>query len=379
MIGSVIARRLLSLAIVLGLAVVGLAGCQGQSTRAATPEPPAFVPQLIHQQGGGPEELQIEADRLPELKVQQVQEVSLPGSLETSGLITFDDRSVSTIVSRVQGRIEQNRVSVWDNVLRGEKIVALYSPDFMTAEAEYLEARETTAMSKQAGSAPSEFTAAILIAARRKLELLGMSEADINAITRPDPTVWMRAPISGTVVENKALRGGAVNPGDELFSLGTITNVWVTGDIYEDDLARVRAGQDLTAVTTAYPNDTFSGAVARISPNIDPNTHTAQIRCEIHNPDGKLKPQMLATVRIITPAGSALIVPQEALVFDTDAYFAFVETSPGEFERRKVLTAPWSRAGFVRVTGGLKVGERVVTGETLQVNSYWHQAHGISS
>jgi membrane fusion protein, copper/silver efflux system len=164
-----------------------------------------------------------------------------------------------------------------------------------------------------------------------------------------------------------------------LLGLGTINKVWITGDIYEDDLARVNVGQELTAVTMAYPNDTFSGVIARISPNIDPNTHTAQIRCEVRNPDGKLKPQMLATVRIVTRTGSALVVPQDALVFDTDAYFAFVETSPNEFERRKVSIASWSRAGYVRVTGGLKAGDRVVTGETIQVNALWHQAHGESS
>jgi membrane fusion protein, copper/silver efflux system len=356
------------------------AGCQGQAaSRAATPEPTTWVPQLIQQQGGGPEVLQIGAGRVPGMVIQQVQDVELPGILETSGQITFDDRNVSTIVSRVQGRIEQNRVSVWDNVRRGEKIVALYSPDFMTAEAEFLEARQTSSMGKQSGAGSSDFAAALVVAARRKLELLGMQDSDINAITQPDPVVWMRAPISGTVVENKALRGGAVNPGDELFALGTINNVWVTGDIYEDDLARVHVGQDLTAVTMAYPDETFSGAIARISPNIDPNTHTAQIRCEIRNPDGKLKPQMLATVKIVTRPGSALVVPQDALVFDTDAYFAFVEINPGEFERRKVSIASWSRAGYVRITGGLKAGERVVTGETIQVNALWHQAHGETS
>jgi len=374
---SIRLRALLSLAILLA---VGLAGCQGQSTsRAATPEPTAWMPRIIQQQGGGPDVLQIGTGRVPGLIVRQVEEITLPGILETSGQITFDDRSVSTIVSRVQGRIEQNRVSLWDNVRRGEKIIALYSPDFMTAEAEYLEARQTSKANKTPGTGSLDFAASLVLAARRKLELLGMEDADINAITQPDPVVWMRAPISGTVVENKVLRGGAVNPGDELFALGTINNVWITGDIYEDDLARVNVGQDLTAVTMAYPNDTFSGTIARISPNIDPNTHTAQIRCEIRNSEGKLKPQMLATVRIVTRPGSALVVPQDALVFDTDAYFAFVETSSGEFERRKVLIASWTRAGYVRVTGGLKAGERVVTGETLQVNALWHQAHGESS
>ena len=101
---------------------------------------------------------------------------------------------------------------------RGEKIVALYSPDFMTAESEYLQAHESSKLIAAPGvGVTSDFAGALSIAAKRKLQFLGMSDADIDAIKAPDPTVWMRAPISGTVVQNKAQRGGAVNPGDVLF------------------------------------------------------------------------------------------------------------------------------------------------------------------
>ncbi len=310
----------------------------------------------------------------------EAQNVELPGVLETSGQITYDDRRVSTIVSRVQGRIEENRVSLWDSVRRGEKIIALYSPDFMTAEAEYLQAHETSKLIAAPGvGASTDFAGSLSVAAKRKLQFLGMSDADIQSITAPDPTVWMRAPISGVVVENKVQRGAAVNPGDALFTLGTLEDVWITGDVFEDDLARVRVGQEMSAVTTAFPDDVFKGTIARISQNIDPATHTAQIRCEVKNPGGRLKPQMLANVTIVTRPGSALVIPQDALVFDIDNYYAFVEVSPGLFEHRKVAIASWSRAGYARIVSGLKAGDRVVTGETLQVNALWHQAHGESS
>ena len=150
-------------------------------------------------------------------------------------------------------------------------------------------------------------------------------------------------------------------------------------DIYEDDLARVRVGQQLSAVTTAFPDEVFKGVIARISPNIDPATHTLQIRCEVKNPGGRLKPQMLAKVTIVTRPGNALVIPQDALVFDIDNYYAFVEVSPGTFEHRKVSIASWSRVGYARVVSGLKDGDRVVSGETLQVNALWHEAHGESS
>jgi Cu(I)/Ag(I) efflux system membrane fusion protein len=123
----------------------------------------------------------------------------------------------------------------------------------------------------------------------------------------------------------------------------------------------------------------FHGTIARVSPNIDASTHTLQIRCDVKNLDGKLKPQMLAKVTIVTRPGYALVIPQDALVFDIDNYYAFVEVSPGLFDHRRVTIASWSRAGYARIVSGLKAGDRVVSGETLQVNALWHEAHGESS
>jgi Cu(I)/Ag(I) efflux system membrane fusion protein len=368
---------LVAMAVAIGTAV-SIGGCHDSAgPAAAVPEATPAV-RLVKQQGL--ELIQFDAHDVPGLSMVEVQNTEMPGLLETSGQITYDDRSVSTIVSRVQGRIEQTRVSLWDNVQRGEKILALYSPDFMTAESEYLQAHESSKLMAAPGvGGSSDFAGALSVAAKRKLQFLGMSDADIAAIKAPDPTVWMRAPISGIVVDNKAQRGAAVNPGDVLFSLGTLNDVWITGDIYEDDLSRVRVGQDLSAVTTAFPDEVFKGVIARISPNVDPATHTLQLRCEVKNPGGKLKPQMLAKVTIVTRPGEALVIPQDALVFDIDAYYAFVEVSPGTFEHRKVSIASWSRVGYARIVTGLKSGDRVVGGETLQVNALWHQAHGESS
>jgi len=147
----------------------------------------------------------------------------------------------------------------------------------------------------------------------------------------------MRAPISGNIVQNQALRGSAVSPGDIMYSLGTLEDVWITADIYEDDLSRVRVGQQLQAVTTAYPDEVFHGVIARISPNVDPNTHTLQIRCQVKNPQFKLKPQMLARVTIIVRPGTAVLVPLDALIFETNQYYAFVDVGRNLIERRTVV------------------------------------------
>jgi membrane fusion protein, copper/silver efflux system len=382
---SPLTRGLLAAAIL--TLVITLGGCGSPTPgSAAAVDTPAPVPQMITQTDGT-RLLQMTGTQIPGLTIAEVQSVQLPAVLEANGQVAFDDRRVSTIVSRVAGRILETRVSQWDNVRRGEQIVALYSPDLMTAEAEYLQAQTTAritdtpaiAGSMGADSQPGALAASMVLAARRKLELLGMDADDIAALRAPDPTVWIRAPISGTVLENKAVRGAAVNPGDELYSLGTLAQVWIVANIYEDDLARVHEGQQLEAVTTAYPDQAFSGFISRISPGIDANTHTMQIRCDVKNPDGRLKPDMLARVRITTDPGYALVVPMESLVFDTNAYYVYVDLGAGRFDRRKVDIGSWKEQGAARVLSGLQAGDRVVVSESIQINALWHQANGESS
>jgi Cu(I)/Ag(I) efflux system membrane fusion protein len=361
------------------LAHLLLAGCAGSPASSESVHTPRLQPQLVRSSDGA-ELLELRAQAVPGMTVATVSEVELPRMLETSGQVTFDDRRVATIISRVGGRVEAVNVSQWDSVKRGQPIVALYSPDFMTAEAEYLQALRTSQLSAQPGlSDHSSLAESMANAARRKLELLGLEASDIDAIKTPSTTVAVRAPISGVVVEKQVVRGSQVNPGDVLFTLGVLDEVWIMADIYESDLARVHVGQALEAVPLAFPDQVFRGVITRVSPNIDPGTHTLQIRCQVYNPDSKLKPQMLVRVRVVTTPGTALVVPQEALVFETDGYYAFVQVEPDKVTRRRVVVTSWNEHGYARVVSGLMTGERVIQGESVQANALWHQAHGESS
>src|SRR6516164_2328435 len=253
MTASIAISRWLAWLALTGLLGAGVVGCTG-SPQGAVSDSELQLPKLIHQ-GSGPALMQVQPGDLAGTTFTTVRLVELPGILETSGQITFDDRKVASIISRVTGRIEEIRVSQWDYVRRGQAIATLYSPDIMTAEAEYLQAKATSASMSQASPNNDAFARSMLEAATRKLELLGIEPAQIAAIKTAAPNFVMHAPISGNVVQNQALRGSAVNPGDVLYSLGTLEDVWITADIYEDDLARVHVGQQLDAVTTAYPDE----------------------------------------------------------------------------------------------------------------------------
>src|SRR5258708_33778592 len=100
-----------------------ISGCRGGSgsPAAAVPEATPFVPRLIKQQGS-PDLLELKASDVPGLVMVDVKNVQLPGVLETSGQITYDDRRVATIVSRVQGRIAGTPAQLWDSARVDEKI-----------------------------------------------------------------------------------------------------------------------------------------------------------------------------------------------------------------------------------------------------------------
>jgi Cu(I)/Ag(I) efflux system membrane fusion protein len=369
------------------LVVSLLSACEKPDSNPTTTDaPPRELPKLIRQSDS--RELMMLNFRAQEGLIGTVKEVPLPGVLDAIGQVTFDDRLVSTIISRVTGRIEGLQKSQWDTVRRDERVMSLYSPDFMTAQAEYLEAISGASQSSGGGAKVDTFglpaggfgmAANLKAAAVRKLELLGFSPADVTAIREPSASVWMRAPISGIIVSKNAVRGQQVNPGDQLFSLATLERVWITADIYEDDFSRVRVGQNLEAVTAAYPGEVFKGTVQRISPSFDPNTHTLQLRCEVANPGARLKPQMLARVRIVTNPALALVIPQSALVFDDNAYYAFVVVGTNTVERRRVEIADWNERGYARVVSGIHPGERFATTQALRMNSLWHTARGETS
>jgi membrane fusion protein, copper/silver efflux system len=369
----------------LWLALSVVSGCERTApSQVQTQSEPSEIATLVHQ-ADGPELMAIANAQAAEGPIGTVRAAPLPGVLDATGLVSFDDKLVSTIISRLTGRIEEMRTSQWEMVRRGQLVMKLYSPDYMSAEAEYLAAAAGGTQNAIPGTEttfgiPASFSMAASLkeAAVRKLELLGFSRADIAAIRTPSPSVWVRAPISGIVVSKNVVRGQQVNPGDQLLALATLQRVWITADIYEDDLAQVKVGQRLKAVTASYPGEVFEGKVQRISPALDPNIHTLKLRCQVSNPRSLLKPQMLARVRILTSPRLALVIPQSALVFDDNAYFVFILVGTNRVERRKVAITDWNEPGYARVVSGITPADRFLTTESLKFNALWHAASRTS-
>src|SRR5204863_2627384 len=110
----------------------------------------------------------------------------------------------------------------------------------------------------------------------------------------------LTAPISGIVVERNATIGATVGSDASLFKIIDISSVWVDANVFEKDLERVRRGQEVKVTVPAFPGSTFSGRVILISSVVNPETRSVQVRTQVPNPDGRLKPDLFANVEIIT-------------------------------------------------------------------------------
>jgi RND family efflux transporter MFP subunit len=150
----------------------------------------------------------------------------------------------------------------------------------------------------------------------------------------------------------------------ELFTIGELDKVWVLGDIYEIDLARVHVGAKAIVTTVTYPGQPFTGVVDWVSGSLDPNTRTAKVRCTFDNPDRKLRPMMYSTVQIAVDQRKALAIPRSAIVSLGEYKVVFVQTSDADgqvrFERMPIDVDETQQSTFAEVKHGVDPGQKIV-------------------
>jgi RND family efflux transporter MFP subunit len=150
----------------------------------------------------------------------------------------------------------------------------------------------------------------------------------------------------------------------ELYTVGQLDQVWVLGDLYEMDLARVHVGSPATVSVVAYPNKTFEGKVDWVSGSLDPGSRTARVRCTFPNSDKLLRPMMYATVQVSVEQQTALAIPRNALLRLGTEKVVFVEAGEGDghvsFKRVSVDVDEGESSPWLVVKGGLDNGQKLV-------------------
>jgi len=215
----------------------------------------------------------------------------------------------------------------------------------------------------QEAEAAARSAAAALRQAKQRLLLLGVSEAQLEALASGPSApgdLEIRAPFAGEIVERSAVLGALAGAGKRLFTLADTTTLWAMVSIPESQLSRVRVGQEVRLTVESLPGRTFAGKLTWLPAQVDERTRMARGRAEVDNRDGTLKAQMFARALIVTGAAAhALVVPQAALQSVSSLSIVFVRAGEDLFEARAVQIGA-KRDGLVEILSGLKPGEPVV-------------------
>jgi multidrug efflux pump subunit AcrA (membrane-fusion protein) len=298
-------------------------------------------------------------------------------------------------------------------------LAVLYSPQLYSAQVEYLSSRQTPALNAIAGD--SERLSEV---AQDNLTELGLSTRQIDELRttgKAQKRLPIVSPIGGTVIEKQKVEGDYVKTGEPIYRVADLSIVWLMLELYPSDAAAVRFGQQVEAEIQSLPGEVYTGRVAFIDPMVDPKTRTVDVRVEMSNLDGRLKPGDYATATIRVPAmpregiydpslagkwispmhpqiirsgpgqcpicGMDLIptsdlgyaddplpdqevvsVPRSAVLMAGDNSVVYVEADPGVFEIRNVTLGPMTDASAI-ILDGVKLGETVATDGNFLIDS----------
>ncbi len=296
------------------------------------------------------------------------------------GMIEPDETRLARVTAWVGGRLDLLHVRhTGAYVERGAPLAGLYSPELLTARAELLQAKQSAARFSDSSLINVRETAdSVVRAARERLRLWGLSDAQVRALESGDAQemiITIPAPMSGAVIERHVQQGDYVDTGSLLFSVADLSVVWVQLKAYESDLAAIQLDQPVRFTVDAWSGENFHGKVAFINPLLDSVSRTVDIRVEADNTDGRLKPGMFARAIIETPVASSdglpLLIPATAPLITGKRAVAYVEIPDQDrptFEGREILLG--HRAGdYYVVKEGLHENERVVVKGAFRIDS----------
>ncbi|GAJ96262.1 efflux RND transporter periplasmic adaptor subunit [Rhizobium rhizogenes] len=285
------------------------------------------------------------------VKTATAEMASISRKIQVPGTVSLDERLVSLISMRTDSFVDDvANVTTGDHISKSEKLFRFYSREIATAASEYAAGRSDTRGNGDAGSA-------------LRLKNLGVPQEVIDNIANTrqvPPSISYVAPRDGVVLERMATTGMMAKPGDVLFRIADISNVWVIADVPEYDLASVRNGAEVNVTVRSLPGKTFKGVIDLIYPQVDMQTRTTKVRIELPNPDGVLLANMYADVGIEAGAPDPVVaVPNSAIIDTGDRQVVFIDKGDGQFEPKDVKLGVRGQ-DQTEITKGIAAGDQVV-------------------
>jgi Cu(I)/Ag(I) efflux system membrane fusion protein len=309
----------------------------------------------------------------PEIYVfQTAEKVQVPVDIKVPGRLAFNAERSKVLAARAPGRVE--RIYAFDGaqVNVGSPIVELYSPDFISAQQEYLLSSKIAKVlvANKSMNDLLEDARFTQDAAANRMRNLGASDADIKIIEttgRTQTNLTMRAPLKGVVVKRNVEPGAAVAAGDVMATLADPKHLWFLGNVFEQDFRMVKPGQKIILRLEAYPEKEFVAYANYIAPTVDPQTRALLIRADVENTDDLLRPDMFASGLLTTGNADAIVVPQTAIVRIREARYAIIRVGPETFRRVPVKGYDLNSKTFA-ITEGVEQGWQILAEGAVLLN-----------
>ncbi|MHB8839207.1 MAG: efflux RND transporter periplasmic adaptor subunit [Gemmatimonadaceae bacterium] len=327
------------------------------------------------------------AMRLAEIQVGLVARAGA-GALIANGTITYDANHASVVAPRAEGRVSELRVDLGQSVRAGSVLAMIDSREVAQTRADVERARAGVEVTQNSFEREKRLYEQRISSQKEMLEAQGAYKtalAEYNGAVAQlgglgagpgEAGVYgLASSIGGIVVERNAMPGQVVGPSTNLFTVADLRRVWITVDVYESDLARVRQGAKAIVTPRAFADEVFHGWVTYAGGVVDTTSRTLKVRVEVDNAARRLRPGMFAQVRIESPhavgAGSAVaVIPQLAVQDLNGKTIVFVPTVPaGRFVARQVVVGSSAGSGLVAITAGLRVGDMIVTKGAFQLKA----------
>ncbi len=308
------------------------------------------------------------------VRIGVVERRPLSRKIRTMGRVDYDETGMTDVNTKVTGWVEKLYVDfTGQEVKKGQPLLDIYSPELVAAQEEYLTALDYVRRLEEGASAEAlDGAKALLGAARQRLMYWDIAEAQIADLERTreaQRTMTIHSPQEGVVVHRAVYDGAHIKAGEHLYRIADLSRVWVYADIYEYELPWISMGQSAEVVLSYAPGRVFEGVVTYIYPFLESRTRTAKVRMVFDNPELELKPEMFATVKILSRvAKEAVVVPAEAVIRTGERSVVILDLGEGRFAPREVSLGVEADDVF-EVTGGLQGGERVVVSAQFLIDS----------
>jgi Cu(I)/Ag(I) efflux system membrane fusion protein len=275
------------------------------------------------------------------------------------GTLAYAEPRRQYVNARVMGWVDRLYADYTGKKIgKGDPLLALYSPDLVSAQEEYLSARRLG-------------DSTLTNAAERRLRLWNIPDDQIDLLARTGQaqrTLLLRSPMSGEIAEKMVTQGQAVQPGENLFLIADRSVLWGDLSVFESDARMLRVGSRVQVVVDGMAGPGIEGKVAFIHPEVDLKTRTLTARVEVPNRDGRLRPGMFVTARLASVGTPRLSVPLQAVLPTGTRDIVFVNRGDGTFIPREVRVGARSDS-LVEVVEGLKSGDEVVASATYLLDS----------